>query len=380
MKRARHNQTVVSLMLFLCLAGGLIAAGKKEDPLREPDLTPLVPHALIRQAGWSYDWQVNLSIKASEQIDRMLVHGDYLYVLTDTNILFCIDRLQGRTLHAVSIGRKNVPVCSPIFYEGILGFIVGNQILVFDPSNGTLQQAQAMEQVGNIFECGVSRNEQFIYITGSDNRLHAISQDGYWEAFTATADNDSAINSVIATDSIVVFSTIAGNVVGMQPDAAKKIWQYDISGPIQANLVTDGEFIYAAGMDAKLYKLDIENGVLTWNTPYHAGAPLRDPAVIGREVVYLFNVLNGLYAVNKETGQAVWNLPTGDHTLCESGDQAFVYARPGVLKVMNNKTGKEAYSVNFNEVQQYASNMIDSVMYIADNGGRIMSIKVEEEK
>ena len=214
-------------------------------------------------------------------------------------------------------------------------------------------------------------------MTGSDNRLHAISPDGYWQAFTATADNDSAINSVTATDSIVVFTTFAGNVVGMQPDAPKKIWQYDISGAIRTNLVTDNEFVYIVGMDAKLYKLNIQTGALAWDMPFHAGAPVLDPAVIGNQAIYLYTDLNGLYAVNKNNGKAVWNVPAGRGALCEAGSKAFVYASPGVLDVMDNKTGEALYSVNFNQVQRYAENMIDSVLYVTDEAGRVMSITVQ---
>ncbi|MBL7214352.1 MAG: PQQ-like beta-propeller repeat protein [Phycisphaerae bacterium] len=376
MKPVRQPQKTVIVIVFFCLMSGVFAASKK-PLLREPLVTALVPHALIRQAGWTYSWQINLPVKTNEQIDRVFLHDQYLYALTDTNILFCIDRQEGKTLYAVTLCQKDLPLCSPIFYEGRLGFIAGNQIHVFDPSNGIVQEAEAIEQVGNIFECGVSRNTDFIYITGSDKRLHAISPDGYWQAFTATADNDSAISSVIATDSVVVFATQAGNVVGIKPDAPKKLWQYDISGPIRANIVTDGKSIYTAGMDAKLYKLNIQTGTLAWDIPFHAGAPVLDPAVIGNDVIYLYNDLNGLYAVNKNDGKAVWNVADGKNTLCESGEKAFVYARPGILKVMDNKTGKELYSVNFSEVQRYAENMTDSVLYVADEGGRLMSITVE---
>ena len=376
MKHIREPQSRVILTVFLCLTAGLFAASKKID-IREPIMEPLVPHALIREAGWTYNWQINLPVKTNEQIDRVFLHDRYLYALTDTNILFCIDRQKGKTLYTVALCEKDLPLCSPIFYKGRLSFIAGNQIHVFDPSTGVVQGAESMEQVGNIFECGVSRNEEFIYVTGSDNRLHVFSPDGYWQAFTVTADNDSAINSVIATESVVVFTTLAGNVVGMKPTAAQKIWQYDISGPIRARIVSSDGYVYVAGMDAKLYKLNIETGVLAWDMPFHAGAPILDPADVGRQVVYIFTDLNGLYAVNKNDGDAVWNVAAGKHVLCEANDRAYVYVAPGVLSVMDNKTGEELYSVNFSQVQRYAENMTDSMLYVADKGGRLMSIAVE---
>lgn len=375
---AAYKSNMTAVILLFCLSTGVFAAAKKVE-IQTPQAGPLVERALIQQAGWDYNWQLTLPVKAGEQIDQIFTDGQYLYALTDTNILFCIDRQKGRTLYAVVICQRDLPLCSPIFYEGKLGFIAGNQFHVFDPSNGMVEQAEAIEQVGNIFSCGVSRNKEFIYLTGSDNRLHVISPDGFWQSFTATADNDSAINSVKATDSIVVFSTLAGNVVGMNPRKAEKFWQYDISGKIKAPLVVDEEFVYVAGMDAKLYKLKKETGKMVWGQPFHGGAPLRDAVVLGDAVVYAYNDLNGLYAAKKETGETVWNIPTGRQVICEadSGKKAFVFARPGVLMVMDNTTGKELYSVNFNQVRRYAVNTEDAVMYLGDAAGRLMSVTVE---
>ncbi len=376
MKRPLHKQTMIAAAVLLCLSAAVSAAGKKVQ-IRQPQTEELVSGTLIRQAGWMSNWQLNLPVKTNEQIDRLFIHGTYLYALTDTNILFCIDRQKGRTLHAVTLCQPDLPLCSPIFYEGRLGFIAGNQIRVFDPSSGVVQEAEAIEQVGNIFECGVSRNTDYIYIAGSDRRLHAISEDGYWQAFSATADNDSPINSVMANDDVVVFATQAGNVVGMNPRKAEKFWQFDISGRIEAPLVADEQYVYAAGMDAKLYKLGKESGRMAWSLPYHTGAPIRDVPVLGAATVYVYNDLNGLYAINNSTGQSIWNLADGVNTLCEADGKAFVFARPAVLKVMDNASGKELYSVNFSQVQRYAVNTTDSVMYVSDVAGRVMSVTVK---
>ena len=376
MKISRKNQIAVCLMLLVCLSGGIFAAGQK-PPFRQPLTTELVPHALIQEAGWTYNWQLNLPVKPHEQIDRLYVFADYLYALTDTNVLFCVNRKKGQTLYSVRLCSDRLPMCDPLYYEGRLGFISGNQMIIFNPSTGLVQQREVFEQVGDAFKCAVARNREFVYMAGSDRRLHVLSTEGFWQAFTATADNDSAINSVVATDSIVVFSTQAGNVVGMQPNVAKKIWQYDTTGEIQAGIVPDGDSLYVVSMDAKLYKLTMETGMPAWSLPFYAGAPVLDPVVVGKEVVYLYNDLNGLYAVNKNDGKSVWNIPSGKNIICESGKKAFAFARPGVLQVMDNASGKEVYSVNINQVQRYAKNMADSTLYLAHTDGRLMSVTVE---
>lgn len=376
MKFVLHKPKTVIAVMLLCLSAALFAAGEKVE-IRQPQTAELVSGELIRQAGWTTNWQLNLPVKTDEEIDRLFIDGQYLYAMTDTNILFCIDRKKGQTLFAVMVCQRDLPLCSPIFHEGRLGFIAGNQVHIFDPSNGVVELADTIEQVGNIFECGVSRNTDFFYITGSDKRLHVISADGFWELFSATADNDSPINSVKATDSIVVFSTQAGNVIGMNPRKAEKYWQFDTSGQIRASLVADDESIYVAGMDAKLYKLVKESGKLAWDQPFHTGAPLRDAATLGASTVYAYNDLNGLYAVDKNTGKPIWHVDTGRDTICEAGSKAFVFARPGVLKVLDNSSGEELYSVNFNQVRGYAINAVDSVMYLTDAAGRLMSVTVK---
>ncbi len=376
MKISRKNQIVVCLMLLVCLPAGIFAADQ-ELQFRQPLTAELVPHALIRDAGWTYNWQLNLPIKTREQIDSLFIFAEYLYVLTDTNILFCVDRKQGRTLCSVRLCSERLPVCAPLYYKGQLGFISGNQMNIFDPSTGLLQKREVFEQVGDTFKCALARNSEYVYVAGSDRRLHVLSTDGFWQAFTATADNDSMINSVLATDSIVVFSTQAGNIVGMQPDVAKKIWQYDTTGEIQAGIIQDDDYLYVPSMDAKLYKLTMETGMPAWPLPFYAGAPVLDSVVVGKDVVYLYNDLNGLYAINKDDGKATWNIPNGQNIVCESGNKAFAFARPGVLKVMDNASGKEMYSVNFNQVRRYAKNTADSTMYLADTDGRLMSISVK---
>jgi hypothetical protein len=356
-------------LINIILFSGLTGAAR--------DTTALVSAELIRQAGWTHNWQMNLPLKPGEKIDQLRVIGPHLYAITDTNILFCIDRTDGRVQSSIPLSASRLPISRPAYYEDKFWFIVGSEMLVFDPAIGDFTFKEKFTQVGNSAECGLARNATHVYISGSNNRLHAINVDGFWQEFTATADNDSPIVSLLATDEIVVFATQAGNVVGMAPNEAQKIWQYDVTGRIKGQLVLDGDDLYIGSFDSKLYKLGLSDGKLIWNSPFHSGAPIRDSFAVGDEIIYLYNALNGLCGVNKKTGKSVWQVASGEGVICETSQKGFVFASPGIAKVMDNKTGKELYSVNFSSVQRYAVNTTDAVMYLADTRGRLMSVTVE---
>lgn len=362
------------LISFATLLGLADAAGAKSEYVT-PNSSPLVSSEVIQEAGWTSNWRLNLPLEHKERIDRMVVLGSDLFVMTNTNIMFCIDRSSGQTRFTKPLSVSRLPVQRPYYYDNKLWFVVGNEMLVFDPSIGDFSIKEKFDRIGTGAQCGLARNKDFVYISGSDNRLHAMNVDGFWQQFTATADNDSAIVSLVATDEIVVFATQAGNVVGMNPSKPEKLWQFDTTGEIRGRLVLDGETVYVGSFDTKLYKLSL-NGELLWNTPFHSGAPIRDSFTVGSDVIYLYNELSGLYGISKQTGEAVWQIPQGKAMICETPEKGFVFVAPGIVRVMDNRTGKELYSVNFSGVQQYARNTADSTMYVADDNGRLMSITV----
>jgi len=362
-------------IFLIALSGWAGAAGTKSAFAAE-NTSPLVSSELVQEAGWTYNWQMNLPLEKNETIDRMAVLGPNLFIMTDTNVMFCIDRDSGRARFTKQLGASNLPVQRPYFYDNQFWFMVGSELLVFDPAVGDFVVNEKIDRIGTGARCELARNKKFIYISGSDNRIHAINADGFWQQFTATADNDSAIVSIVATDNIVVFATQAGNVVGMNPEKPEKLWQFDTTGEIKGQLVLDNKDIYVGSFDTKLYKLSLK-GKLLWKAPFHSGAPIRDSFTVGSHIVYLYNELNGLYGINKQTGTAVWQVPLGKAMICETPEKGFVFVTPGMVKVMNNRTGRELYSVNCSDVELYARNTTDATMYVADRKGRLMSITVQ---
>lgn len=365
--------SVISVMYVMVWWG---CAAAQTVPQNATPTSELISPALIDRAGWTMNWQLKLPLRASETVDRIVIFDEYLYVLTDRNVLFCINRQAGTMRFVTPLAPRGLPICDPISFENNLLFMVGNELVVVDPWAGTIAERYSFAQIGNTYECGLAMNSEYVYLTGSDARLYAYSRDGYWRVFSATADNNSPIISLAALEDRVLFATQAGNVVAIAPNRAEKYWQFDATGTIDSELVVSEGKVYIGSHDTKLYQLDVNTGRLAWPSPFHAGARIHKPVVIGQDLVYLTAGTMGVYGINKETGRAVWQVRDGLGVLTETVEHSFVLSRTGLLNVMDNATGRKLYSVNFSRVRRFATKMDEPRLYVADEGGRIAGITV----
>ena len=365
--------------MILVFSAGIAGPGVCDVAGAQTKSVWLVSPKLLLKSGLAEQWQITVPLKQqkNERIDRILVFGDYLYVLTDQNYLYCINRAKGTVRFVLQLAVAGLPVCQPQYYQNKLWFMVGNKLLVLDPKSGVLSKARRLGMIGTSAACPVARNSTHLFVAGTDKRLHAIVADEYWQQFMATADDDSSISSVIADDDFVIFSTLSGNVVSISSERSKKLWQFDVGGAITAPIVRDGDRLYVGSEDTKLYKFDIHTGQSIWTAPFQAGAALKTAAVTGTNVIYQYAGEQGLYAVDKKNGRKIWHVPEGIAFLTEKNSLAYVLAKPAVMVVMDNRKGKKLYSLNFAAISNYAINTIDSRIYVADDRGRLMCIAAE---
>jgi len=374
MKRAllRDNHMLQRFVLvFLFVGNYSTVIGGTESLKQSPKNVP-VSAGLLKDVGLQADWQTKLPLKKSERPRRMLVFQRYLYVLTDRNYLFCVDRDDGKLRFQLQPAPAGLEVLEPQYYDGLIIFTIGAEISALDPKSGMIKSKKRFDNIGRGAVCPAKRNSNHFFLAGLDKRIHAIVADEYWEEFAVTADNDSLINSIVVDDDFIVFSTVSGNIIKTRADCPKKLWQRDIPGTISAPITRDGDWIYVGSDNNKLYKLEIETGRSGWDVPFHAGDRLKTAAVAGKNVVYQYAGHNGLYAVDKETGQMLWQVPGGVGLLTEKGERAYVFAEPGMLAGFNNNTGKKLFCLDMPGVSAFATNTVDSTIYLGDNSGRLM--------
>jgi outer membrane protein assembly factor BamB len=322
-----------------------------------------ISEKLLNQAGLSTVWQTAVPLNAGEKVQRIDILGDYLYVLTGTNYLFCLDRNTGKMSFATTIALPKMPVSAPSSYKNIAYIVAENKLIAFD----ILQRAEISRMILNIpVSAAAAANEKYVYLPGMDKRLHILDANGGHELFKVTADDFSGITSVLATETSVIFATNGGSVICMETSSPKRIWQFNAVGGITAPLTSASNWIYAGSRDTNLYKIDANSGKMVWNSPFHAGSALTTPPRATHTIVYQYAENKGVYAIDANSGKQLWLLPDGTDMLAENGSTAYIMDKNNNCVAMDNRQAKKIYIINFAPVTAHAANTDDAKIYIMD--------------
>jgi outer membrane protein assembly factor BamB len=331
--------------------------------------SPLVANDILRQVGLGQVWQAKLAVKEGEQIENLYLLGDTLYALTSTNYLFAVHCDSGDVVFGMQLAQSGFPVLEPRLYENQLLVVAGNQVLQIDIAGGAVTHTQKFDYT---VVCPAVRNATNLYAAGMDNRIHATGIEKKNFLFEAAANNDSMPTTILATNGYVVFATDKGNVVGIAAAAPQRLWQFDARDKITAQIVGDGNDVYAASWDTNLYKLKTSTGRLMWK--YQLGGILKNSPRVTQGVVYQYVPNRGVTAIDKEGGQLLWTVDDGIEFLAEINGTAYLMTDGRTVAAVNNTTHKQIGTINFAQVRRYAINTHDGKMYVGDTMGRIACI------
>jgi outer membrane protein assembly factor BamB len=347
---------------------------------------------LLDHAGLTIAWQDTLPIKDGERIKVMTVLNDRLYVRSDRNYVWSINRDDGTIIFSVSVAPRGLPILGWTAYENRLICVIDNQLVQLDINSGLRRWTN---------DPGVSvmtppvRNSRFFYIGATDRRLHAFQPDdvaqpgqsaaengstivGAYEPhrlvelFEAAAENDSLVTTIVADENLVVFGTDAGNLLALTADGPRKLWEFKAVEAISGPVIRDGSSFFFASRDTNVYRVDMVEPtrvVMAWRHQME-GILDRAPRVT-KDAVYQYAPGRGLTAVDRQTGRTLWSLPEGIDLAAQAGAQAYVTTRTNTLTIMDNAAGRELSAVNMASVVDHASNTADAKIYIADARGRV---------
>jgi len=371
-------------VLILTVGLSVLSAAAKSLAAND-DSHWLVSPELLKHANLRLTWQNQLPLKKGETLERLCLRDNYIYALSNKNFLACLDRQKGSMIFGRSIAPAGFVVLGLDLYKDDIIAIIGNNIVELDSRLGTERRARPLEFA---VTCPAARNSSFFYLAAVDRRLHALHADNRVQVFEVAAKNDSMITSIIVDDKFVVFGTDAGNVIGVAPDKAYQLWQFNAADAIAGSLKRDGMSLFFASKDTNLYRLDMVDMLTTklaWKQQM-PGLLQKEPRVTAAAVyqpvlsrVEGYAGGEGLTAVDKQSGKYMWSLKEGADLLAEAAGKAYIITNRKTLAVMDNSNAKKLYVVNFADVSKHAANTTDSKIYIADERGRVACLEPSEQ-
>jgi outer membrane protein assembly factor BamB len=112
--------------------------------------------------------------------------------------------------------------------------------------------------------------------------------------------------------------TVEGNVI-LAPSADANLYAFDLNGQllwkfkteqmIWAQPVSDGKLVFQAGMDHKMYALNLTDGSKLWSTDM-GGAAISSPALDTKGILYVGTLASEMLAIDSQTGKILWRHPS----------------------------------------------------------------------
>ena len=358
------------VLLFLCCG---VLSGCSYDSFsskcRRAQGKAIVSSELLANVDLKCSWQNNLPIKKDEVVEKVFLSDKYVFALTDTKVLICLDRFKGDLRYVKQLTTAGVPVLGPVNRDGMLYFAIGTEVLSLNPANGYIDTILTVE---NPIVKPIQISQSHIYIIDESKVLSYDCEQKILRSQYA-AINNSKVTSMCANDYYLFFSTEAGEVISALINEPVRNWSNMVTAPIHGGLSLTEDGIYVSSLDTNLTKLSPNTGAV--ECKISLGADLTEPVVVGKDIIFAYADVQGIYAVRPADGYIIWQVQDGRSFVCQDEKCAFIFTKDRQIVCMDNKTGKRLFDINTRNVAGAAENLFDSNIYVYDNSGRIACIE-----
>lgn len=162
------------------------------------------------------------------------------------------------------------------------------------------------------------------------------------------------------------------------------LWEHPTGQSLWARPVANGNAVYVASMDHRLYALDFATGEELWTTEDLGGAIVGSPALSEDGTLFLGTFNSEMIALETESGREVWRFPT----------QGWVWSSPalqdgvlffgdleGYLYAVDAETGQEVWRLEANQGPRYAITgapvVKDGTLYYGSEDGSLYLVDIE---
>jgi len=296
----------------------------------------LVPQDQLQRLGLKRAWftQVHLD-RARNFVERSILWGKHLTVLTTAGVVEEIDAETGRTLWTASIGNEQYPSLGPAANEQFIALLNGSTLYVLDRADG---RPILIRRVGGAPGAAPALSTKFAFVPLVSGRIEGYPLDDkkkltpwYYQSQGRT------MVAPLATPQSIIWTTESGFLYVGNSEDPKMRFRLETGAEILAPPSYLKPYVYVASATGELFSMDEMTGQRHWK--YATGFPVtRAAAPVGKRV-FVTCEQPALHCVEAESGDMQWEAPSVAQFASASKDRVYGIDDLGALVVLDGAKG-----------------------------------------
>jgi hypothetical protein len=326
----------------------------------------MVSDAEARQLGLQRAWFAQVTLdSARNHLERAVLHGDRLTVMTSAGVVQELNALTGETLWTARIGNPNHPSLGPAASDKAVALLNGSTMYVLDKNDG---KPIVVRQVGGAPGAAPALGERYVFVPLVTGRVEAYPVDEkqrltpwYYQSY------GRAMVPPLTTAESVVWSTDSGHLYVGNSNDLRVRFRLEAGSDIVAPPASGPPYVYAGTSTGEIFSMHETTGSRRWK--YAAGFPIhRAPAVVG-DRVYVSSEEPMLHCIDAARGTEIWIAPGVRQFAAASKSRVYGVDEFGALVVLDSANGAPLARIfRDTATQALVNDQTDRIYLVSEDG------------
>jgi outer membrane protein assembly factor BamB len=326
----------------------------------------LLPQDQVQRLGLKRAWFTQARLdRARNHVERAILEGGHLTVLTSAGVIQEIDAQTGETLWFAHIGNEGYPSLGPSANEQFIALVNGSTLYVLDRTDG---RPVLNRRVGGAPGAAPALATKFAFVPLVNGRIEGYPLEDkkkltpwYYQSQGRT------MVAPLATPKSIVWTTESGFLYVGDSDVPRMRFRLETGSEIMAQPSYLKPFVYVASASGELFAMDEMTGKRRWK--YATGFPVtRAAAPVGTRV-FVTSEEPALHCVEAETGNMQWEAPSVSQFAAASKDRVYGVDDLGALVVLDGAKGTMIGRLPADRmVRSLVNDQTDRIYLVSDDG------------
>ena len=183
----------------------------------------------------------------------------------------------------------------------------------------------------------------------------------------------------------VLLATEKGTVYALDAADGSVQWRFDAGAAVWAAPLLEGDVLYVASVNGKLFALNAATGETKWDQPFSTGHGLISDPVPADGTLLVGGIDRRLHAVNAESGEERWSFKTDNwfwgRPLVDDG-RVYAPNLDGRVYALSLEDGSTVWDAPFEakEPLRSAPVLAGDTLVVVDRGGNVYGLKPADGK